>query len=224
MPELDQLDRHPDAARIRSRRMQGKVATLIVDATGLDEPGQRALEQSLRDAALIIPGVEEARIALTAAKRGRILVAIGSGKGGVGKSTLAANLAVALARMGKKVGLVDADIYGPSQPRLMGATARAEARNKQLIPLEAHGVKLLSVGGAQPADRGRLGRCRAAHRRPAARYRRCAIVVDPEGAPSRGDHRLDAAGPVADRRGAGRRPVREDPCPGRRDHREHGRL
>ena len=146
MPDLDLLDGHPEAARIRSRRLSGGVATLVVDATGLDEPAQKALEQDLREAALALPGVEEARIALTAAKRGRTLVAIGSGKGGVGKSTLAANLAVALARLGKKVGLVDADIYGPSQPRLFKAMQRAEARDKQLIPVEAHGIKLLSVG------------------------------------------------------------------------------
>ena len=146
MPGLDPLDDHPQAARIRSRKLAGGVATLVVDATDLDDTGQKALEQDLREAALALPGVEEARVALTAAKRGRTLVAIGSGKGGVGKSTLAANLAVALARLGKKVGLVDADIYGPSQPRLFNATQRAEARDKQLIPVEAHGIRLLSVG------------------------------------------------------------------------------
>ncbi len=146
MPDLDQLDRHPGAARIRSRRLAGGVASLVVDATGLDADEQAALEADLRQAALAITGVEQARVALTAARRGRTLVAIGSGKGGVGKSTLAANLAVALARLGKKVGLIDADIYGPSQPRLFNATGRAEARDKQLIPLEAYGLKLLSVG------------------------------------------------------------------------------
>ena len=146
MHDLDQLDRHPEAARIRSRRLADGVASLIVDATGLDENEQAALEQGLREAALAIPGIRDARVALTAARRGRTLVAIGSGKGGVGKSTLAANLAIALARMGKKIGLIDADIYGPSQPRLFKTTERAEARNKQLIPLEAYGVKLLSVG------------------------------------------------------------------------------
>ena len=146
MPALDQLDHHPEAGRIRSRRLAGNVASLVVDATGLNDAQQQALEQSLREAVLAIPGVEEARIALTAAKRGRTMVAIGSGKGGVGKSTLAANLAVALARLGQKVGLIDADIYGPSQPKLFNATQRAEARDKQLIPVETHGVKLLSVG------------------------------------------------------------------------------
>jgi ATP-binding protein involved in chromosome partitioning len=146
MPALDALDDHPQAARIRSRRLAGGVATLVVDATGLDDAGQKALEQDLRAAALAIPGVEEARIALTATRRGRTIVAIGSGKGGVGKSTLAANLAIALARLGKKVGLIDADIYGPSQPRLFKATQRAEARDKQLIPIEAFGIRLISVG------------------------------------------------------------------------------
>ena len=146
MPDLASLDALPHPERIRSRRLSGKVATLVVDATGLDDSGQKALEQELRAAALAIPGIEEARVALTAAKRGRTFVAIGSGKGGVGKSTLAANLAVALARMGKKVGLIDADIYGPSQPRLFKATQRAEARDKKLIPIESHGLKLLSVG------------------------------------------------------------------------------
>ena len=87
MSHLDQLDNHPEAARIRSRRLSGNVATLVVDATGLDEGEQKALEQSLREAALAIPGIEEARVAMTAARRGRTLVAIGSGKGGVGKST-----------------------------------------------------------------------------------------------------------------------------------------
>ena len=146
MPELEALDDHPQAARIRSRRLAGDVATLVVDATGLDENEQQALERDLRESALALPGVAEARVALTAAKKGRVMVAIGSGKGGVGKSTVAANIAVALARLGRKVGLIDADIYGPSQPKLMGATGRPEARDKQLVPLEAHGVKLLSVG------------------------------------------------------------------------------
>jgi len=146
MPDLDALDHHLDAARIRSRRLTGSVATIVADATGLDDGEKEKLEQSLKEATLAIPGVEEARIALTATKRGRTVVAIGSGKGGVGKSTLAANLAVALARLGQKVGLIDADIYGPSQPRLFGATQRAEAKDKQLIPVEAHGVKILSVG------------------------------------------------------------------------------
>jgi len=88
------------------------------------------------------------RVALMADKVQRRIVAIGSGKGGVGKSTLTANLAVALARAGRKVGVVDADIYGPSQPMLLGASAaRPTAEGQTLNPIETgFGVAMLSMG------------------------------------------------------------------------------
>lgn len=75
------------------------------------------------------------------------IIAIASGKGGVGKSTVSANLAVALARQGRKVGLLDADIYGPSQPRMMGVSKRPASPDGETIePLHAHGVTLMSIG------------------------------------------------------------------------------
>ena len=75
------------------------------------------------------------------------ILAIGSGKGGVGKSTVSSNLAVALAREGRRVGLLDADIYGPSQPRMMGVSKRpASPDGKTIIPLKAHGVTMMSIG------------------------------------------------------------------------------
>ncbi|MFC3527285.1 Mrp/NBP35 family ATP-binding protein [Paracoccus mangrovi] len=75
------------------------------------------------------------------------IVAIGSGKGGVGKSTLTSNLAVALARQGRRVGLLDADIYGPSQPRMLGLTGQRPTSDGQMIePLRAHGVTTMSLG------------------------------------------------------------------------------
>jgi ATP-binding protein involved in chromosome partitioning len=83
---------------------------------------------------------------MTAAQTARTLIAIGSGKGGVGKSTVSANLAVALGRMGKKVGLIDADVYGPSQPTLLGSHEKPSAEDDKLIPVEAHGIKFLSLG------------------------------------------------------------------------------
>ncbi|PIE13024.1 MAG: sodium:proton antiporter [Rhodobacterales bacterium] len=77
----------------------------------------------------------------------RRILAVGSGKGGVGKSTVSANLAVALARAGKKVGLLDADIYGPSQPRMMGAHDRPGiSGDKTILPPVAHGVTMMSMG------------------------------------------------------------------------------
>ncbi len=76
----------------------------------------------------------------------KAIVAVASGKGGVGKSTVAVNLAVALARQGLKVGLLDADIYGPSLPRLLGLARKPEVRGEKMIPLEAWGLKCMSIG------------------------------------------------------------------------------
>ncbi|MDU8912347.1 Mrp/NBP35 family ATP-binding protein [Aestuariicoccus sp. MJ-SS9] len=77
----------------------------------------------------------------------KTILAIGSGKGGVGKSTVSSNLAVALARAGKRVGLLDADIHGPSQPRMFGLTERPQSPDgKTIRPLKAHGVTLMSIG------------------------------------------------------------------------------
>ena len=74
------------------------------------------------------------------------VIAVSSGKGGVGKSTVAVNLAVALAGRGLRVGLMDADIYGPNVPLMMGVNAPPPVRNEKIIPLEAHGVKVISLG------------------------------------------------------------------------------
>jgi ATP-binding protein involved in chromosome partitioning len=75
------------------------------------------------------------------------VIVIGSGKGGVGKSTVTSNLAVALARQGRRVGLLDADLYGPSQPRMMGVSSRpGSADGTMLTPISAHGVRMMSLG------------------------------------------------------------------------------
>ena len=76
----------------------------------------------------------------------KAIVAVASGKGGVGKSTVAVNLAVALARRGVSTGLLDADIYGPSLPRMLGVSRRPEVRAERMIPLEAWGLKCMSIG------------------------------------------------------------------------------
>ena len=142
----DPLTELPHDDRIRSRKVAGGIATIIADATGLGDADRRALEEDLRSAALKVAGVNEARIALTASQPSRTLIAIGSGKGGVGKSTVSANLAIALAKAGKKVGLIDADVYGPSQPTLLGSHGKPAAENEKLIPVDAHGIKFLSLG------------------------------------------------------------------------------
>jgi ATP-binding protein involved in chromosome partitioning len=82
------------------------------------------------------------------------IVAVGSGKGGVGKTTIAVNLAIALARMGHKVGLLDADVYGPNVPLMLGTTTTPKVVGQNRIePLEVHGLKVISVGLLNPGDK-----------------------------------------------------------------------
>jgi ATP-binding protein involved in chromosome partitioning len=89
-------------------------------------------------------GLQQGRREISGISR---IIAVGSGKGGVGKSTVTSNLAVALAKQGRRVGLLDADIYGPSQPRMMGVNARPDSdKDNRIIPLIAHGVKMISIG------------------------------------------------------------------------------
>jgi ATP-binding protein involved in chromosome partitioning len=140
----------PDLARARlqSLRLADGAVTLVLDVTGLDGLERDRLEIAVKDALRDAPGVSEVRVAMMGEKRARNIVAVGSGKGGVGKSTLSANLAVALARSGIRTGLVDADIYGPSQARLMqteGARPQATS-SKKLIPVQSPwGVPMLSM-------------------------------------------------------------------------------
>jgi len=135
-------------ARLQSLRLSDGIATLVLDVAGLDRLERDRLEVAVKDALGGQAGVSEVRVAMTADKPQRKILAVGSGKGGVGKSTLSANLAVALARMGRKVGLVDADIYGPSQPRLLGNEGeKPTASDKKLNPVPSPwGVPVLSMG------------------------------------------------------------------------------
>jgi ATP-binding protein involved in chromosome partitioning len=142
----------PIAAGRATVRIEAGRASIVLDVTGLGKGASEELEADVRGVAEAVPGVTEVRVLLTSERRTRRLIAVGSGKGGVGKSTVAANLAIALARRGRRVGLVDADIYGPSQTRLLGVDGiRPQAREKTLIPVETKfGVPLLSMGGLVP--------------------------------------------------------------------------
>ena len=136
------------SGRISSPRLADGKISLILDVTGLSSPERDALDKTVHERLETLPGIAEIRVAMTSEKVGRRLIAIASGKGGVGKSTLAANLAVALARQGRKVGLIDADIYGPSQPRLMDSEGqRPTAHDQKLEPVPTRfGVPMLSMG------------------------------------------------------------------------------
>lgn len=160
---------------VRALNIQGGAVRFVIEASDPSEAAKmegvrRAAEELVRN----LPGVETASVVLTAhgpapkapeapslkigghptpqagpAKVSGVdrILAIGSGKGGVGKSTVSSNLAVALAREGRRVGLLDADIYGPSQPRMMGVNKRPGSPDgKTIIPLQAHGVTMMSIG------------------------------------------------------------------------------
>ncbi len=151
MSDSEALKQHLPAearTRVQSLRLADGAATVVLEGSGLDGSAAAALEAAVKAALLAQPGVSEARVAIMADKPQRRIIAVGSGKGGVGKSTVSVNLAIALARMGRKVGIVDADVYGPSQPRLLGAEGtKPTAEGDKLVPVQTKwGVPLLSMG------------------------------------------------------------------------------
>ncbi len=134
-------------ARASSLTTRDDVVSLMLDVSGMNIAERESIEQEIK-AALADAGAGSVRVMMTAERIVPRLIAVASGKGGVGKSTLSANIAVAMARTGRAVGLVDADIYGPSQPRLMGAEGTTpEAADKKMFPVRGAGnVPFLSMG------------------------------------------------------------------------------
>jgi ATP-binding protein involved in chromosome partitioning len=132
--------------RVKSITSKDRTVTLVVDATGLSRPDAESLEAAIRARVEALEGIDTARIALMADKVMRRIVAVGSGKGGVGKSTVAVNLAAALAARGLSVGLLDADVYGPSMPTMLGVSGKPEYRDGMMEPHRAHGLRVMSVG------------------------------------------------------------------------------
>ncbi|TFL19903.1 Mrp/NBP35 family ATP-binding protein [Jannaschia formosa] len=157
---------------VRAVTVAGDTASFVIEAPSAEIARQMEPIRAAAEAAVAqLDGVSKARAVLSAPTEAKQppslkigghpkpqegparvvgverVIAVASGKGGVGKSTVSANLAVALARQGRRVGLLDADIYGPSQPRMMGATKRpASPDGKTIHPLIAHGVTLMSIG------------------------------------------------------------------------------
>jgi ATP-binding protein involved in chromosome partitioning len=129
---------------VRDVRVDVKDATEAPAAPPPRRKGDAARQLPVMDAAPTPKNVS-APTPVSYPNLGRI-IAVSSGKGGVGKSTVTVNIAVALARKGKRVGLMDADIYGPNIPRMMGVNSPPPVEQEKIIPLEAHGVKLMSLG------------------------------------------------------------------------------
>jgi len=153
---------------IKNVVVTGTVVAFTVELTTPACPLKEEIERMCREEVGTIPGVSEIQIEMTAVVRANTgkgiptqqalpgvknIIAIASGKGGVGKSTVSANIACALAQMGAKVGLMDADIYGPSIPIIMGVEDRrpeVDEKKEKMLPIEQYGVKIISMGFLQP--------------------------------------------------------------------------
>ncbi len=150
---------------IKDLQVTGGQVSLRVDLTTPACPLRSQIEEDVRKAVEGVAGVTGVAVTMSgtvAARPGarprqvipavKHAVAIASGKGGVGKSTVSVNLAVALAEAGAQVGLLDADIYGPSIPTLMGVRDQPKSEGKKIIPLEGHGIRLMSLGFILPEN------------------------------------------------------------------------
>ncbi|MDO8445783.1 MAG: iron-sulfur cluster carrier protein ApbC [Deltaproteobacteria bacterium] len=150
---------------IKDMKIDGSTVSFKLELTTPACPLKAQLKAASEEAVRKISGVEEVVVDITSKvvphrveEKGDILpgvkniVAISSGKGGVGKSTVSVNLAVALAKCGARVGLLDTDIYGPSIPIMMGVTDKPEIRGQKMVPIEKYGVSLMSLGFLVPED------------------------------------------------------------------------
>ena len=152
---------------IRDLKIAGGDVSFRIVLTTPACPVKAEMENDARDFVSALPGVTSVSVTMDAEVpkgRGigdkvsipgvRNIIAVSSGKGGVGKSTVAVNLAVSLARDGARVGLMDADVYGPNVPIMLGVSdARPEVDGNKLIPVEAYGVRLMSMAVLQPGDK-----------------------------------------------------------------------
>ena len=142
---------------IRSLTIQDARVSFTLELTTPACPAKGLLERQVKDEVMKVAGVREVQVRLTARVRAaaqvgdevplvKNTIAVSSGKGGVGKSTVAVNVALALHQAGCQVGLLDADVYGPNIPLMMGARGRPGRFQDRIIPVVSHGVRLISIG------------------------------------------------------------------------------
>ncbi|HEX2948284.1 MAG TPA: Mrp/NBP35 family ATP-binding protein [Armatimonadota bacterium] len=160
------------AGMVKDIRIDGNKVSFTLELTSPACPLRNTLRQGAEEAVRAVPGVTDVSIKLTSRVRSTVsnvellpkvcnVIAVASGKGGVGKSTVAANLATALAQTGAKTGLLDLDIYGPSAPLLFGITderPEMDSDQQKLRPIEAHGVKVMSLGLLMDPDQAVIWR------------------------------------------------------------------
>ena len=168
--QIQDPDLHKDIVTlgfIRDLKIEGGQVSFRIVLTTPACPVKEQMEGAARELVGALPGVESVNVKMDAEVpkgRGigdkvvvegvRNIIAVSSGKGGVGKSTVAVNVAVALALDGARVGLIDMDVYGPNVPLMLGASAaRPEVEQNKLLPIEAYGVRLMSMALLQPGDK-----------------------------------------------------------------------
>jgi len=161
---------------IRNLKIEDSVVSFDITLTTPACPVRERMREEARRAVAQLEGVREVRVNMTAEVRPhagldrsalagvRNIVAIGSGKGGVGKSTVAVNLAAALRVSGARVGLLDADIYGPAVPIMLGHGQPAEVRENRILPAHHHGLHFVSMGLFVPGDKPLIWRGPMAHK------------------------------------------------------------
>ncbi len=169
LAQVKDPDLHKDIVRlgfIKDLKIEGGAVSFRVVLTTPACPVREQLQEQSRAVVAELPGVTSVSVTMDAeVPKGRGLgeklavegvrniVAVSSGKGGVGKSTVAVNLAVSLARDGARVGLMDADVYGPNVPLMLGVSrVQPRINGNKLVPLEAHGIRLMSMAVLKPGD------------------------------------------------------------------------
>ena len=156
---------------VQDLRIDGESVSFAIELTTPACPVREQMREDARRAVLSLPGVTSVGVEMTSRVRGaqseqkdeliplvKNVVPVASGKGGVGKSTVSANLAIVLARLGARVGLMDADVYGPCIPAIMGAATAPAALNGTIVPVLRYGVKIVSIGFFVPKGEATIWR------------------------------------------------------------------
>ena len=144
---------------VKNVTIDGGRVQLVIELTTPACPVKDLMREQARQAVSSVAGVQSVDVEMTASVRAaapanrhqpvegvRNIIAVGAGKGGVGKTTLSVNLAVALAARGSRVALIDADLYGPNVPIMLGLRARLQTDGQKIVPAEAHGLQVVSMG------------------------------------------------------------------------------
>src|SRR5438128_8805967 len=156
---------------VKDLRIDGQNVSFAIELTTPACPVRDQMKEDAHRAVLSLPGVTNVEVSMTSQVRGthseqkdeliplvKNVVPVASGKGGVGKSTVSANLAIALAKLGAGVGLMDADVYGPSIPTIIGASTPPTAQNGTIVPVLRYGVKIVSIGFFVPKGHATIWR------------------------------------------------------------------